>query len=489
MMRASRDRAVGSGHGSIGGRTERALERVGAQCANSAAASTTPEEDRRLIAQLQEDHCLALQLQAELEHGHGPGGLGTQSSLGFAAGALSSTTEEDYRLALQLQAELDNDGAQQTRIIARENVRRPNIGFHATGISSTEDDHRLALQLQAELRFGLSEDEAQSSVRQYIPTDASAGAASSSASSFGGIGRDDFARFSRSAFLRSEARPIRGMNLRSDPLAVAIRQEFLDRIGTSQRPAPSNYIADLHLCPASGGSPVAASLEQQESLGRRRQERRDRLLAERLDLEEQQEIHQRSVSNNPRQELEKADREVRALNDSMAAALAEQRAESMQLGQVQLRHRQDRQDQRERTLAERRRLNAREARFDHRLDPLADRQSHDRRDRQEQEHRLRQEQYRERSEAAIQAGRSMMAPQGGPANFKMEEVAPAALGEGCECSVCLEAITGSPGSREERAVELPCKHRFHQFCLGAWLASRPTCPLCRAAVPRVDAQL
>jgi len=51
------------------------------------------------------------------------------------------------------------------------------------------------------------------------------------------------------------------------------------------------------------------------------------------------------------------------------------------------------------------------------------------------------------------------------------------------CPICLEELL--PG---DIAVLLPCNHgNFHASCMQAWLvaaAARPTCPLCKAEVPR-----
>ncbi|GFY95781.1 hypothetical protein Acr_11g0000870 [Actinidia rufa] len=51
-----------------------------------------------------------------------------------------------------------------------------------------------------------------------------------------------------------------------------------------------------------------------------------------------------------------------------------------------------------------------------------------------------------------------------------------------ECSICLGAF-----EEGEKVKVLPlCHHGFHAGCVDTWLLSRPSCPLCRAAVVRVD---
>jgi hypothetical protein len=43
---------------------------------------------------------------------------------------------------------------------------------------------------------------------------------------------------------------------------------------------------------------------------------------------------------------------------------------------------------------------------------------------------------------------------------------------GKECNICIEEF-------KKRAVQLPCKHLFHQQCIVPWLNYNHTCPLCR----------
>ena len=49
---------------------------------------------------------------------------------------------------------------------------------------------------------------------------------------------------------------------------------------------------------------------------------------------------------------------------------------------------------------------------------------------------------------------------------------------GNECSICLRGILMD----EERTTA--CNHVFHASCLETWLNRNPTCPLCRAHLPR-----
>lgn len=50
-------------------------------------------------------------------------------------------------------------------------------------------------------------------------------------------------------------------------------------------------------------------------------------------------------------------------------------------------------------------------------------------------------------------------------------------GRGEDCRVCLEVF-----DRGEKALLLPCKHRFHAQCVGKWFHSAKSCPVCRKDV-------
>jgi E3 ubiquitin-protein ligase ATL41 len=52
----------------------------------------------------------------------------------------------------------------------------------------------------------------------------------------------------------------------------------------------------------------------------------------------------------------------------------------------------------------------------------------------------------------------------------------AGAGSDAECAVCLYAL-----DEGQMVRQLPgCKHVFHQECIDVWLASRASCPVCRA---------
>jgi len=57
--------------------------------------------------------------------------------------------------------------------------------------------------------------------------------------------------------------------------------------------------------------------------------------------------------------------------------------------------------------------------------------------------------------------------------------APGKKGEQCytECALCLEEYSSG-----EVVMKLPCKHIFHEGCIGPWLVKSLTCPLCNAEV-------
>ena len=51
-----------------------------------------------------------------------------------------------------------------------------------------------------------------------------------------------------------------------------------------------------------------------------------------------------------------------------------------------------------------------------------------------------------------------------------------------ECSVCMDAVDVG-----EEVTMLPCKHWFHEDCVGAWLKEHDTCPHCRQGIMPKDA--
>ncbi|KAI9197453.1 uncharacterized protein BJ171DRAFT_220922 [Polychytrium aggregatum] len=51
------------------------------------------------------------------------------------------------------------------------------------------------------------------------------------------------------------------------------------------------------------------------------------------------------------------------------------------------------------------------------------------------------------------------------------------LGEQTECSICQEEL-----EENIEAVELPCKHHYHPYCIEAWLKVNGTCPVCRQPI-------
>ena len=51
------------------------------------------------------------------------------------------------------------------------------------------------------------------------------------------------------------------------------------------------------------------------------------------------------------------------------------------------------------------------------------------------------------------------------------------LDEPSDCSICLEKLID-----DDIEVELPCKHRFHIYCINSWTPINNNCPLCRANI-------
>ena len=50
-----------------------------------------------------------------------------------------------------------------------------------------------------------------------------------------------------------------------------------------------------------------------------------------------------------------------------------------------------------------------------------------------------------------------------------------------ECSVCMDAV-----DLGDEVTMLPCKHWFHEDCVGAWLKEHDTCPHCRQGIMPKD---
>ena len=47
-----------------------------------------------------------------------------------------------------------------------------------------------------------------------------------------------------------------------------------------------------------------------------------------------------------------------------------------------------------------------------------------------------------------------------------------------ECCICYEDLT------DETRTVTPCNHHFHKGCVGRWLGTNSSCPMCRTTVPR-----
>eukprot|EP00747_Dinoflagellata_sp_TGD_P210301 gnl/TRDRNA2_/TRDRNA2_83593_c0_seq1.p1 gnl/TRDRNA2_/TRDRNA2_83593_c0~~gnl/TRDRNA2_/TRDRNA2_83593_c0_seq1.p1 ORF type:complete len:341 (+),score=57.12 gnl/TRDRNA2_/TRDRNA2_83593_c0_seq1:108-1130(+) len=174
----------------------------------------------------------------------------------------------DLLVALQLQ-ELE-----QVQTVSHTEPTRPAILAENDILAA---DRRLALQLQAEF-----EAEPPSHGADSLTTAPSRPAPvvqeETSSGSLGGISRGDFARFSISNLMRGEARHMAALsNLASDPLAIAIRAEFLEqrRIGAGSRAAARS------LAPAIPQSML--TLDERGARWRSAQRSADRRLAQEVD--------------------------------------------------------------------------------------------------------------------------------------------------------------------------------------------------------------
>ena len=63
------------------------------------------------------------------------------------------------------------------------------------------------------------------------------------------------------------------------------------------------------------------------------------------------------------------------------------------------------------------------------------------------------------------------------ANIPSVEFCADVMGERMECSVCKEEF-----SEGDTVKQLVCEHLFHAGCIGPWVESHCTCPLCRRSL-------
>lgn len=71
-----------------------------------------------------------------------------------------------------------------------------------------------------------------------------------------------------------------------------------------------------------------------------------------------------------------------------------------------------------------------------------------------------------------------------PAKKEAVEAMPTVAVNGDEeasCPICMEDYTAG-----ERAREMPCRHRFHTYCIVPWLEMHSSCPVCRFQMPTDD---
>jgi hypothetical protein len=384
---------------------------------------------------------------------------------------------DDFQLALQLQAD------EEAQVSGNSAARGALSSGELAGRTSLEDDYRLALQIQARLDAdrevgipdGPMDVPASTGPEQPQPQRMDMNSTESGPS----LSRGDFAQYSFTSFIRAERRLLQGSNLACDPLAIAIRQEFLER----RRPnnAASRTSMNVSSCADRIVAQRLASSERvNESAARktrRQQECRDWQFAESLvDMEEQRMILGRHNTV----------REMAALREDLASTLAAERARSVELSDQRqnwtnrsqtLRQAQ----QRVETMPWRRRMHqeldqaaAARHQVSHHLaeDARLDRILEDAR--------------RTQPTSLTHAARSILASSASAPLFSIAKVSQSCHITSDTCSICMESLASSVSSSEEEAYELPCKHQFHHFCIISWLAARPTCPLCRADVPRVE---
>ncbi|KDO19347.1 hypothetical protein SPRG_14867 [Saprolegnia parasitica CBS 223.65] len=57
------------------------------------------------------------------------------------------------------------------------------------------------------------------------------------------------------------------------------------------------------------------------------------------------------------------------------------------------------------------------------------------------------------------------------------------------CAICLDYMHATDLVDGRHVVQLPCRHVYHQRCVGQWLRTKRTCPLCRDPTTQITGLL
>eukprot|EP00746_Dinoflagellata_sp_MGD_P160983 gnl/MRDRNA2_/MRDRNA2_87980_c0_seq1.p1 gnl/MRDRNA2_/MRDRNA2_87980_c0~~gnl/MRDRNA2_/MRDRNA2_87980_c0_seq1.p1 ORF type:complete len:359 (+),score=85.07 gnl/MRDRNA2_/MRDRNA2_87980_c0_seq1:29-1105(+) len=238
--------------------------------------------------------------------------------------------------------------------------------------------------------------------------------------------RGDYLRYSFGAFSRTQMQPI--ASLVNDPLAIAIREEFLERRGSREQRSRAPAFPRRSDANRSTSSTPTNHSNQSEERRRLAQQRAENLLATEAEqrIQLQQTFFALMAQGQPAPEqlqAEQQSHEHRRRRIEQLRRSPQVTVQSRGTSTEQLRDRT-------RTAAENVRREA----------------------------RARSEQLRWAEQQ--RANRSTSVAEG------QREVG--------ECPICLEPI-----SDDSSPKFLACGHGFHDFCISRWLQSRPQCPLCR----------
>lgn len=289
----------------------------------------------------------------------------------------------------------------------------------------------------------------------------------------------DYARYSFANFCRTQSQPITA--LVNDPLAAAIREEFLER---RSREAPHGSRSNSSTPTFASAIAVAAAAAQAPEATQRDQRIDNHRLAA-AQVPETTQADQRRQRRR-QNDLEQRHRRLQLRADFvLASQISQQDAAEAQ----RLRHEQDLQQEgivRRLQPPLQNPVQVRQNPFQVRR-PTAEQARHQTRLEQEQ-HRHEQTRWasqqraRWASQQQARRARQQTSPASTGAPASASSIA-AADGEDLgDCPICLEPLNhAETGANAPRL--LGCGHGFHRFCIDRWLESRPSCPLCRTQNP------
>jgi len=381
--------------------------------------------------------------------------------------ASSEEVDEDFLLALRLSQE--------------QGQREHNRGDAVPD----EDMDSLLLAIR------LSEEEDGRTAQNVTPAGGSiqSGAVSTqSAAQHGQQNRSDYARYSFATFSRTQSQPIHA--LMNDPLAIAIREEFLERRSRriGERPGQQELHGNRNSSTSSStpGNRSSSSgtatnrANQNEQRRRSLQQRADFLLATEISNSEQVQELRSQTGRRALQQLADTDE---LASETSNIELSEQRVRRALLQARQ---------QATRTFISHQQHDVQQSlRSPGRRPPgrlqtwTSAQQNINRITERAPSGRVRQNPFQvqtptpEQTRHLAQLQSAEQQQQRSRWASQQESAVQAAVANGDspgDCPICLEPLEGQPQL-------LQCGHAFHSFCISRWLEARPQCPLCRHQNP------